>query len=52
MAERGAYSPDGSRIAYTAIQEPFWSWKRYRGGQTVPIWILDLSTYEHVQIPH
>lgn len=52
MAERGAYSPDGRYIAYTRIPEPFWSWKRYRGGQTMPIWVLDLSTYEHVEIPH
>jgi tricorn protease len=52
MAERGAYSPDGHYIAYTRIPEPFWSWKRYRGGQTMPIWVLDLTAYEHVEIPH
>lgn len=52
MAERGAYSPDGAHFAYTRIPEPFWSWKRYRGGQTVPIWILDLATYEYLEIPH
>ena len=39
MAERAAYSPDGTQIAYTRIPEPFWSWKRYRGGRTVPIWV-------------
>jgi tricorn protease len=52
MAERGAYSPSGTHVAYTRIPEPFWSWKRYRGGRTVPIWVLDLSTYDHVAIPH
>jgi tricorn protease len=52
MAERGVYSPDGKRIAYTRIPEPFWSWKRYRGGQTIPIWILDLETYGYVEVPH
>ena len=52
MAERGAYSADGSRLAYTAYGEAFWSWKRYRGGQTVPIWVLDLASYEMVEIPH
>jgi tricorn protease len=52
MAERGSYSPDGSHIAYTPIPEPFWSWKRYRGGQTLPIWVLNLATYDHVEIPH
>jgi tricorn protease len=52
MAERGAYTPDGKSIAYTAYAEAFWSWKRYRGGMTVPIWLLDLTTYVHVEIPH
>jgi len=52
MADRGAYSPDGRQLAYTAYSEAFWSWKRYRGGMTVPIWMLDLNTYDHVEIPH
>ncbi len=52
MAERGSLSPDGSHIAYTAYMEAFWSWKRYRGGMTVPIWVLDLATYDHIEIPH
>jgi tricorn protease len=52
MAERASLSPDGSRLAYTPFYEPFWSWKRYRGGQTVPIWVLDLQSYDHVEIPH
>ncbi len=52
MAERGAYSPDGSSLAYTPFYEPFWSWKRYRGGQTIPIRVLDLATFEHVVVPH
>lgn len=52
MGERGAYSPDGGQIAYTRIPEPFWSWKRYRGGRTVPIWVLDLATCEYAEIPH
>jgi tricorn protease len=51
-AERGCFSPDGTRIAYTAYTEAFWSWKRYRGGRTIPIWVLDLATTEHVEIPH
>jgi tricorn protease len=52
MAERAAFSPDGRQIAYTQYYEAFWSWKRYRGGMTVPIWILDLATYAHAEIPH
>lgn len=52
MAERGDYSPDGQRIAYTPFAEPFWSWKHYRGGMTLPIWLLDLSGYAQIEIPH
>ncbi len=51
-AERGAFSPDGKRLAYTPYFEAFWSWKRYRGGRTVPIWVIDLNSHEHIEIPH
>lgn len=52
MAARGAFSPDGKYLAYTAYLEAYWSWKRYRGGMTVPIRVLDLATYNHVTVPH
>lgn len=52
MAERGAYAPDGRQIAYTTLPDPFWTWKRYRGGMTVPIWLLDLTTFDHTELPH
>ncbi|MCB8987468.1 MAG: PD40 domain-containing protein [Ardenticatenaceae bacterium] len=52
MAERGDFSPDGRFLAYTYVPEPFWSWKRYRGGRTSRIWVLDLTTYDYVEIPH
>jgi tricorn protease len=51
-AERGAFSPDGKLLAYTAYGEAFWTWKRYRGGMTVPIWVVDLASLEHREIPH
>ncbi|MFB9995392.1 PDZ domain-containing protein [Deinococcus oregonensis] len=51
MAERGALSPEG-RLAYTPFAEPFWSWKRYRGGMTVPIRLLDQDTLDEVEVPH
>ena len=37
------FSPDGTRIAY--VPNEIWqtSWKRYRGGQTTPIYIVRLS---------
>ncbi len=42
-AEEGSYSPDGSRLAYVAIGQWQRAWKRYRGGQTKKIWIVNLS---------
>lgn len=52
MAEHGQFSPDGSTIAYTPIKDPFITWKRYRGGQTTPVWLYDVKTRETVAIPH
>jgi len=52
MAEKGCYSPDGKRIAYTPIQDSFQTWKRYRGGTTPPVWIFDFATSEVEKIPH
>lgn len=47
-----SFSPDGRRIAYTPIANAFAVWKRYRGGRTTPIWLLDLESQDHVEIPH
>ncbi len=48
---QGAFSPDGSRLAY--VPNPKWqeAWKRYRGGQATPIWIGDLSDSKVKPIP-
>ena len=50
IGAQASLSPDGTRIAY--VPHPRWqpAWKRYRGGQTTPIWIADLkdSTIEKV----
>lgn len=51
-AFHGAFSPGGRQVAYTPIRDAFTLWKRYRGGQTTPIWLVDLQTYAHVEIPH
>ena len=42
--EQASFSPDGTRLAY--VPHPQWEpgWKRYRGGQTTPIWIVNLAT--------
>src|SRR5262249_40204019 len=45
MPEGGlaAFSPDGKRIVYNRIWINFRTWKRYRGGMTMNLWIYDLG---------
>ena len=47
----GSYSADGARIAY--IPHDLWQpgWKRYKGGQTTPIWIARLSDSKVEKVP-
>jgi tricorn protease len=51
IAETGSFSSDGKHIAY--VPHPKWqrAWKRYRGGQTTPIWIADLRDSKIEKIP-
>src|SRR6266568_4957033 len=42
-AAEGSFSPDGARIAYVPNVQWQRAWKRYRGGQTKPIWIASLA---------
>ncbi|HEU0004881.1 MAG TPA: protease, partial [Terriglobia bacterium] len=51
MGFEGAYSPDGSQIAYVPIGRAFNAWKRYRGGMTTPVWIGSLSNNRVVKVP-
>jgi tricorn protease len=51
MAEEGAYSPDGSKLAYVPVFHWQAAWKRYRGGQTKPIWIANLADSKIEPIP-
>jgi tricorn protease len=50
-AVAGAYSPDGARLAYIPTDQWQKAWKRYRGGQTTPIWIATLADSSIVKIP-
>jgi tricorn protease len=50
-AVEGSYSPDASRIAYVPIDRWQRAWKRYRGGQTTPIWVATLADSSVVKIP-
>jgi tricorn protease len=51
LAYEGSYSPDGSRIAYQPLTRWQPDWKRYRGGQTAPIWIARLSDSSIEKLP-
>ena len=42
-AAEGSFSSDGARIAYVPNLQWQRAWKRYRGGQTKPIWIASLA---------
>jgi tricorn protease len=45
------FSPDGSHLAYVPHVQWQDAWKRYRGGQTTPIWIADLKDSSITKIP-
>jgi tricorn protease len=46
-----SYSPDGTHLAYVPYFQWEPDWKMYRGGQTTPIWIADLSDSGVTKIP-
>jgi tricorn protease len=48
---QASYSPDGTHLAYVPISQVEPDWKMYRGGQTTPIWIADLSDSSVVKVP-
>ncbi|MEL7250260.1 MAG: PDZ domain-containing protein [Bacteroidota bacterium] len=50
-AAYGEISSDGSRVAYVPITSWDPEWRNYRGGQAMPIWIVDLKTKELQRIP-
>jgi len=49
--DSGSLSPDGKQIAYTPFNQWQRAWKRYRGGQTEPVWIVDLATLDLTKVP-
>lgn len=51
MAIRGWLSPDGKAIAYEPLDQWQSDWKRYKGGQTQPIWIAQLSDSTIEKVP-
>jgi tricorn protease len=49
--EDASYSPDGTRLAYVPNFQWQKAWKRYRGGQTTPIYIVRLKDLALEKIP-
>jgi len=46
-----SYSPDGQSVAYEPYSKWQPAWKRYVGGQTSPIWVVNLKTLDLVKVP-
>jgi tricorn protease len=50
-AAQGSISPDGRTLAYVPYKQWQAAWKRYRGGQTTPVWLVDLKSLDLEKIP-
>lgn len=48
---RGDYSPDGNYFAYQQINQSDEEWRNYRGGQTRPIWVINMQDYTLDKLP-
>ncbi len=50
-AGSGEIAPDGKHVAYVPITSWDLEWRNYRGGQALPIWIVNLDTKELTNTP-
>jgi tricorn protease len=50
-ADLTSFSPDGNKIAYLETSQEFRTWKRYRGGWSLPIAIFDLKSNSYEELP-
>jgi len=48
---QGSFSPDGESLAYEPYTKWQPAWKRYVGGQTTPIWVVNLKTLDLAKVP-
>lgn len=51
IVDAASLSPDGTHVAYVPHGQWQRAWKRYRGGQTTPIWIADLKDSHVEKVP-
>ncbi|HVP90542.1 MAG TPA: PDZ domain-containing protein [Terriglobales bacterium] len=49
--EDASFSPDGTRLAYVPNMKWQTAWKRYRGGQTTPVYVIRLSDLALEKLP-
>jgi tricorn protease len=47
----GSFAGDGNTLAYVPNHQWQRAWKHYRGGQTTPIWLVNVKTLELEKIP-
>ena len=47
----GTYSADGNTLAYVPVMQWQEAWKRYRGGQTTPVWLVNMKTLDLEKVP-
>ena len=50
LAFEGAYSSDGTEIAYRPVPFPFGTWSHYRGGTETKIWLAKLADSSYQEI--
>jgi tricorn protease len=50
-AASGTFSADGNTLAYVPVMQWEPGWKHYRGGQTTPVWLVNMKTLELVKVP-
>ncbi len=48
---QASYNSGGTRLAYVPNAQWQRAWKRYRGGQTTPVWLVDLAELKVEKIP-
>jgi tricorn protease len=50
-ATNASLSADGNTLAYVPVLQWEAAWKHYRGGQTTPIWLVNMKSLDLVKIP-